>query len=88
MSKKVRLDDLSKEVLIEQLRLCWKHFRVCAEVLGGNEDVQPVELLECKESEDNDELELFYKCKKVCEELAYLNKIVKDNNIEENGTGE
>ena len=73
MGKKVRLSELSKTVLIDQLHLCWRHFRACAQALRG-EDVQPVELLECEDLGDCDDLELFYLCRKTSEELSYLNR--------------
>lgn len=64
MGKNVELKDLSKTVLIDQLKLCWKHFRVCLSALEGNSDVKPVELLESAELGDCDDLELFYACLK------------------------
>lgn len=64
MGKNVELKDLSKTVLIDQLKLCWKHFRVCLAALNGDKDVKPVELLESRELGDCDDLELFYACKK------------------------
>jgi len=67
MGKKIKLSELSKTVLIEQLKLCWKHFHVCAQALDGA-NVQPVELIACDELGDSDDLELFYKCKKIREE--------------------
>ena len=82
MGKKVKLEDLSKIVLIEQLKLCWKHFRACADAISGA-NVQPVELLACDELGDSDDLELFYKCKKAAEEIEYLN-----NELKGNGNGE
>ena len=83
MGKNVKLADLSKTVLIEQLQLCWKHFRACQLALDGVKDVQPVELLECEEFIGCEDLELFYKCKKKAEEIAWLEKgqeEVKDGN--------
>ena len=64
MGKQVELKDLSKTVLIEQLQLCWKHFRVCLSALNGQRDVKPVELLGSAELGDCDDLELFYACLK------------------------
>lgn len=63
MGRNVSLKDLSKTVLIDQLRLCWKHFRVCLAALEG-EKVTPVELLSSDELGDCDDLELFYACKR------------------------
>lgn len=79
MGKSVKLSQLSKTVLIEQLKLCWKHFRVCAEALDGA-DIQPVNLIECEELGDCDDLELFYKCKKMAEEKEFLEKKLKNSN--------
>ena len=76
MGKSLKLAEMSKTVLIEQLQLCWKHFRVCAQALNGA-DVQPVGLIECDELGDCDDLELFYKCKKMAEEKAFLEKELK-----------
>lgn len=63
MGKSVELKDLSKTVLIEQLKLCWEHFRVCLAALEGDSEVRPVELISCSELGDCDDLELFYVCK-------------------------
>ena len=62
MGRKVKLSELSKTVLIDQLKLCWKHFRVCKLALDGSSDVQPVELLSSADLGDCDDLELFYAC--------------------------
>lgn len=72
-------DDVRKELVLAYLQM-----ERCQQVLRG-EDVKPVTMRDNGESSD---LELFYRCKKCAEEMAYLNKIVKDNNIEDNGTGE
>ncbi len=77
MGKKVKLSELSKTVLIEQLQLCWKHFRACQLALDGVKDVQPVELLECEELENCEDLELFYKCRKKAEEISWLENELK-----------
>ena len=74
MGKKIKLSELSKTVLIEQLKLCWKHFHVCAQALDGA-NVQPVELIGCDELGDSDDLELFYKCKKIAESKKSKDKI-------------
>lgn len=87
MGKSVKLSQLSKTVLIDQLKLCWKHFRVCADALSGA-DIQPVELIECDELGDCDDLELFYKCKKMAEEKEYLEKELKKKNDVEEGKSE
>ena len=60
----VNLEELSKAELIEQLKLCWKHFSVCLSALNGHSDVQPVKLLDSEELGDSDDLELFYACLK------------------------
>ena len=78
MGKKIKLEELSKHVLLQQLKLCWKHFRVCADAISGA-DVQPVELLDCDELGDSDDLELFYKCKKAAEDIEYMNNKLKNN---------
>ena len=82
MGKAIRLEDLSKTVLIEQLKLCWKHFAACSQALSGDTDVQPVELIECDELGNGEDLELFYRCRKNAEELTYLDNLCKENNIE------
>lgn len=64
MGKRIILKDLSRAQLIEQLKLCWEHFRRCRSALDGNKDVQPVELIGCDELGDCDDLELFYSCVK------------------------
>lgn len=69
-----RLDEfvgkLSIADLREQLVLAYMQMECCQEVLRG-EDVEPVEMMDNGLSSD---LELFYQCKKVSEELSYLNK--------------
>ena len=56
----------------EQLVLAYLQMERCQQVLRG-EDVEPVAMKDNGESSD---LELFYRCKKAAEELAYLNKMV------------
>ena len=58
----------------EQLILCYLQMERCQQVLRG-EDVEPVAMKDNGESSD---LELFYRCKKAAEELAYLNKMVHE----------
>lgn len=58
----------------EQLVLAYLQMERCQQVLRG-EDVEPVAMKDNGESSD---LELFYHCKKVAEELAYLNKMVHE----------
>lgn len=64
MGKTIVLKDLSRSVLISQLKLCWEHFRRCKAALDGEGDVKPVELIGCDELGDCDDLELFYACMK------------------------
>lgn len=66
MGKKVKLSELSNAELIDQLKRCWQHFRACALALDGKHS-EPVTLFSCDELGDCDDLELFYKCKKVSE---------------------
>ena len=56
----------------EQLVLSYLQMERCQQVLRG-EDVEPVTQMDNGESSD---LELFYLCKKVREELTYLNDVV------------
>lgn len=58
----------------EQLVLAYLQMEKCLQVLRG-EDVEPVSMMDNGESSD---LELFYRCKKASEELAYLNNMVHD----------
>lgn len=58
----------------EQLALAYLQMEKCMQVLRGA-DVEPVSMMDNGESSD---LELFYRCKKAAEELAYLNKMVHD----------
>jgi hypothetical protein len=57
----------------EQLVLAYLQMERCSQVLRG-EDVEPVSMKDNGESSD---LELFYRCKKVSEELGYLNQAEK-----------
>lgn len=63
MVKKMDLNDWPQKVLVEQLRLCWEHFRRCLKALNG-ENVGPVDLIGNDALGDCDDLELFYACKK------------------------
>ena len=65
---------LSPDECREQLVLAYLQMERCQQVLRG-EDVEPVAMKDNGESSD---LELFYLCKKVAEELAYLNKMVHE----------
>lgn len=60
---------LSPDECREQLVLAYLQMEKCLQVLRG-EDVEPVAMKDNGESSD---LELFYMCKKVREELDYLN---------------
>lgn len=60
---------LSPDECREQLVLAYLQMERCGDVLRG-EDVEPVVMMDNGESSD---LELFYQCKKVREELDYLN---------------
>lgn len=59
----------------EQLVLAYLQMEKCQQVLRG-EEVEPVTMMDNGESSD---LELFYRCKKVAEELAYLNGIFQNH---------
>jgi hypothetical protein len=63
------VNQLSPDQVREQLVLAYLQMEQCQRVLRG-EDVEPVEMIDNGESSD---LELFYRCKKAAEELAYLN---------------
>lgn len=62
MAKGIDLKSWPREMLEEQLRLCWEQFRRCLSVLHG-EKVNPVTLASNAELGDSDDLELFYECK-------------------------
>lgn len=68
------VNQLSPDQVREQLILSYLQMERCQQVLQG-EDVEPVVMMDNGESSD---LELFYRCKKAAEELAYLNKMVHD----------
>ena len=63
---------LSADACREELFKAYLHMECCREVLRG-EDCEPVEMKDNGESSD---LELYYQCRKVASELAYLNDIV------------
>lgn len=75
-SKKLRkrltkfVNSLGPDEAREQLLLAYLQMERCLQVLRG-EDVEPVTMADNGESSD---LELFYRCKKASEELAYLNE--------------
>ena len=58
----------------EQLVLAYLQMEQSQRVLRG-ENVEPVTMLD---NGENSDLELFYRCKKMAEECAYLNKMVHD----------
>lgn len=66
------VNQLTPDQVREQLVLAYLQMEKCKNVLKGY-DVEPVEMMDNGDSSD---LELFYRCKKVAEELAYLNGIV------------
>jgi dGTP triphosphohydrolase len=68
------VNQLTPDQVREQLVLAYLQMEKCQAVLKGY-DVEPVEMMNNGESSD---LELFYRCKKAAEELAYLNKMVHD----------
>ena len=68
------VNQLTPDQVREQLVLAYLQMEKCQTVLKGY-DVEPVEMMDNGESSD---LELFYRCKKVAEELGYLNKMVHD----------
>lgn len=68
------VNQLTPDQIREQLVLAYLQMELCQRVLRG-EDVEPVEMMDNGESSD---LELFYRCKKVADELAYLNKMVHE----------
>ena len=70
------VNQLSPDQVREQLVLAYLQMEQCQRVLRG-EDVEPVTMLDNGESSG---LELFYRCKKAAEELAYLNQMVHDGN--------
>lgn len=68
------VNQLSPDQVREQLVLAYLQMERCQQVLRG-EDVEPVAMKDNGESSD---LELFYTCKKVREELAYLNEMAHE----------
>ena len=65
------VNQLTPDQCREQLVLAYLQMEKCQNVLKGY-DVEPVEMMDNGDSSD---LELFYRCKKAAEELAYLNDI-------------
>jgi len=68
------VNQLTPDQVREQLVLAYLQMEKCQTVLKGY-DVEPESMMDNGESSD---LELFYRCKKAAEELAYLNKMVHD----------
>ena len=66
------VSQLTPDECREQLALAYLQMEKCMQVLRGA-DVEPVSMMDNGESSD---LELFYRCKKAAEELAYLNNMV------------
>lgn len=66
------VNQLSPDQVREQLVLAYLQMEQTQRVLRG-ENVEPLTMLDNGESSD---LELFYRCKKAAEELAYLNGVV------------
>lgn len=60
MSK--RLEDFTVDELCQEVRKCHQHMERCYDVLMGEKNVKPVELVDVQDSID---LELFYKCKEM-----------------------
>ena len=72
------VNQLSPDQVREQLILSYLQMERCQQVLQG-EDVEPVVMMDNGESSD---LELFYRCKKVSEELSYLNGVILEKRHE------
>lgn len=74
MQKKMQafVCSLSEGEARNELVLAYMQMERCCRVLSG-EDVEPVAMMDNGESSD---LELFYRCVKVRDELAYLNGLV------------
>ena len=72
------VDSLSDSQARRELLLAYEQMELCQKVLRG-EDVEPVGMMDNGLSSD---LELFYQCKKVYSELAYLNKVLSDGKEE------
>lgn len=68
------VNQLTPDQVREQLVLAYLQMEKCQAVLKGY-DVEPESMMDNGESSD---LELFYRCKKTAEELAYLNQMVHD----------
>lgn len=66
------VNGLTEEEARKELVLAYLQMERCMDVLKGV-DVEPVEMKDNGESSD---LELFYRCKKCAEELAYTNDLV------------
>jgi len=64
------VNQLTPDQVREQLILAYLQMETCKNALKGY-DVEPIEMMDNGESSD---LELFYMCKKVREELDYLNQ--------------
>lgn len=75
---------LTEEEVRKELVLAYMQMERCQEVLDGY-DVEPVEM---KDNGQSSDLELFYKCKKAANELAYLNDIVSRPNENGDNDGE
>lgn len=70
------VSQLTSDQCLKQLALAYMQMELCQQVLRG-EDVEPVEMMDNGDSSD---LELFYLCKKVREELdIYENAPSVDN---------
>lgn len=65
------VNQLTPDQVREQLVLAYLQMEKCQNVLRGY-DVEPVKMMD---NGDNSDLELFYRCKKTADELAYLNEI-------------
>ena len=63
------VNQLTPDQVREQLVLAYLQMEKCQNVLKGY-DVESVKMMD---NGDNSDLELFYRCKKTAEELAYLN---------------
>ena len=60
MSK--RLEEMTVDELRQEVVRCHEHMERCYNVLQGEKNVEPVELVDVLDSID---LELFYKCKEI-----------------------
>lgn len=75
---KAFVNQLSPDQVREQLVLAYLQMEQTQRVLRG-ENVEPLTMLDNGESSD---LELFYRCKKAAEELAYLNQVVSQPKVD------